>query len=98
MYVGPAGIVTGSARLVQQARQRDAAQQQFEELVRRRRELRRGIAERDAQFAVLQDELAADRAELERLDLLEQRQSADAAADESAMAARRWADSDPRDG
>ena len=66
--------------------------------MRRRRELRRGIAERDAQLAVLQDELVADRAELERLDVLERRQTADAAADQSAMAARRWADSDPRDG
>ena len=98
VYVGPAGIVTGSARLVQEARQRDATRQQSEELVRRRRELRRGIAERDAQLAVLQDELVADRAELERLDVLERRQTADAAADQSAMAARRWADSDPRDG
>ena len=33
VYVGPAGIVTGSARLVQEAQQRDAAQQQSEELV-----------------------------------------------------------------
>ena len=64
--------MTGSARLVQEARQRDATQQQPEELVRRRRELRRGIAERDAQPAVLQDELVADRAELQRLDVLEQ--------------------------
>ena len=98
VYVGPAGIVTGSARVVQEARQRDAAQQQSEELVRRRRELRRGIAERDAQLAVLQDELAADRAELERLDLAEQRHTAAAEADQSAMAARRWADSNARDG
>ena len=98
VYIGPAGIVTGSARLVQEARQRDAAQQQSEELVRRRRALRRGIAERDAQLALLQDELAADRAELQRLELVEQRHTAAAEADESAMAARRWADSNARDG
>ena len=93
VYVGPAGIVTGSARLVQEAQQRDAARRQSEELLRRRRELQRGIVEREAQLGVLQDELVADRAELERLDVREQNQMADAEADQSAMAARRWADS-----
>jgi circadian clock protein KaiC len=98
VYVGPAGIVTGSARVVQEAQQRAATQQQSEELVRRRRELRRGIVERDAQLAVLQEELAADRAELERLDIAEQRDSAAAEADQTAMAARRWADLTASDG
>ncbi len=65
VYVGPAGIMTGSARLVQEAQQRDAARRQAEELLRHRRELQRGIVEREAQLGVLQDELAADRAELE---------------------------------
>ncbi len=96
VYVGPAGIVTGSARLAQEAQQRDEAQQQHEELLRRQREVRRGIVEREAQLTMLQDELAAERAELERLDVREQRHTADADANQSAMAARRWADS-PRD-
>ena len=93
VYVGPAGIMTGSARLVQEAQQRDAARRQSEELLRRRRELQRGIAEREAQLGVLQDELVADRAELKRLDVREHNQMADAEADQSALAAQRWADS-----
>ena len=39
VYVGPAGVVTGSARLVQEAQELGAEQQRGEELMRRRREL-----------------------------------------------------------
>ncbi|MGA9356933.1 MAG: hypothetical protein WBW75_02675 [Mycobacterium sp.] len=92
VYVGSAGILTGSARLVQEAEQRMAARRQSEELQHRRRELQRGIVEREAQLGLLQDELAADRAELERLDVRNQNQVADAEADQSALATWRWAD------
>ena len=60
--------------------------------MRRRRELRRGIVEAEAQLAVLQDDLAAERAELERIEAREQRQAADAEAARSALAEQRWAD------
>ncbi|MGB8505676.1 hypothetical protein, partial [Mycobacterium sp.] len=56
-------------------------------------ELQRGIAEREAQLGVLQDELVADRAELEQLDAREQNQMAETETDQSALAAQRWADS-----
>ncbi|WP_068045129.1 circadian clock protein KaiC [Mycobacterium sp. E2733] len=92
VYVGSAGILTGSARLVQEAEQRLAARQQLEELQRHRRELQRRVVEREAQLGLLQDEMSADRAELERLDVREKKQVTDAAADESALAAWRWAD------
>ena len=92
VYVGPAGVVTGSARLVQEAQERGAEQRRGEELMRRRRELRRGIVEAEAQLAVLQDDLAAERAELERIEAREQRQAADAEAARSVLAAQRWAD------
>jgi circadian clock protein KaiC len=97
VYVGPDGVVTGSARLVQEAQQRRAELQQDEDLSRRRRELRRGVVEGEAKSAELQDEVAADRAELERIAGREQRQAADAEADRSALASQRWADSAPRD-
>ena len=84
--------MTGSARLTQRAHERDTARLQSEELLRRRRELQRGIVEHEAQLGVLQDELVADRAELERLDVREQNRISDAEADESALAAQRWAD------
>ena len=92
VYVGPAGVVTGSGRLVQEAQERGAELRRGEELMRRRRELRRGIVEAEAQLAVLQDDLAAERAELERIEAREQRQAADAEAARSALAAQRWAD------
>jgi circadian clock protein KaiC len=92
VYVGPAGVVTGSGRLVQEAQERDAELRRGEELMRRRRELRRGIVEAEARLAVLQDDLAAERAELERIEAREQRQAADTEAARSALAARRWAD------
>ena len=92
VYVGAGGIMTGSARLTQQAQERDAARRQADELLRRRRELQRSIVEREAQLGVLRDEVAASRAELELLDVLEHNQLADAEADESALAAQRWAD------
>ncbi|MGO8851273.1 circadian clock protein KaiC [Mycobacterium sp.] len=92
VYVGSAGILTGSARLVQEAQRRDAARRQSEELLRHQRELQRGIVEREAQLGLLQDELVADRAELERLGVREKNQMSDTEADQSALAARRWAD------
>jgi len=97
VYVGPDGAMTGSARLVQEAKERGAERQLDEDLSRRRRELRRRIEEGEAKFAVLQDEVAADRTELERIAGREQRQAADAEADRSALASQRWADSAPRD-
>ena len=97
VYVGSGGVVTGSARLVQEARQQRAELQQDEDLSRRRRELRRGVVEGEAKSAELQEEVAADRAELERIAGREQRQAADAEADRSALASQRWADSAPRD-
>ena len=92
VYVGPAGVVTGAARLVQETQERGTEQRRGEELMRRRRELRRGIVEAEAQLAVLQDDLAAERAELERIEAREQRLAADAEADRSVLAAQRWAD------
>ena len=93
VYVGPAGVVTGSARLVQEARERSAELKESEDLMRRRRELRRGIAGTEAQLAALRDELEAERAELDRIDSRHERREADAEADRLALARQRWADS-----
>ena len=92
VYVGPAGVMTGSARLSQETRDRDAKLQQQEDLQRRTRELRRGITQGQAQVAALQDELAAQQAELERIAGREERLTADAQAARVAMGTQRWAD------
>ena len=58
----------------------------------RRRELRRSVMEREAHLLAVQDQLDAERAELDRIDLRERHDAADAEADRSAMETRRWAD------
>ncbi len=98
VYVGAAGMLTGSARLAQQAAEREAQLRQADDLEHRRRELRRGISEHEAHFAAVQDQIAAERAELDRIGLRERHQAADTEADEVAMGKRRWADAVPSDG
>jgi circadian clock protein KaiC len=92
VYVGAAGVLAGSARLAQQATERDEEVRQVEDLGRRRRELRRTIMEREAHLVAVQDQLDAERAEIDRIDLRERHQAADTEADRSAMRMRRWAD------
>ena len=53
--------------------------------------------EGETQLALLQDDLAAERDELKRIDIRGQRQAADAEATRSAMSSRRWADPAPGD-
>ncbi|MGA2830359.1 MAG: circadian clock protein KaiC [Streptosporangiaceae bacterium] len=98
VYVGAAGMLTGSARLAQQAAEREAQVRQADDLEHRRRELRRGISEHEAHFAAVQDQIAAERAELDRIGLRERHEAADTEADEVAMGKRRWADAVPSDG
>ena len=98
VYVGAAGMLTGSARLAQQAAEREAQLRQADDVEHRRRELRRSISEHEAPFAAVQDQIAAERAELDRIGLRERHQAADTEADEVAMGKRRWADAVPSDG
>ena len=98
VYVGGAGMLTGSARLAQQAAEREAQLRQADDVEHRRRELRRSITEHEAHFAAVQDQIAAERAELDRVGLRERHQAADTGADEVAMGKRRWADAVPSDG
>jgi circadian clock protein KaiC len=98
VYVGPEGVLAGSARLAQQARGRDAAARQDEELTRRVRDLRCSIAEREAQLVALQLQLEAERAEMKRVELRGARQVVDIDDDRLAMASTRWADAGTRDG
>jgi len=98
VYVGAAGMLTGSARLAQQAAEREAQLRQADDVEHQRRELRRSITEHEAHFAAVQDQIAAERAELDRVGLRERHQAADTGADEVAMGKRRWADAVPSDG
>jgi circadian clock protein KaiC len=98
VYIGAAGVLAGSARVTQQAAQRDEELRIAEELARRRRKLHRSVIEREAHLVAVQDQLDAERTEINRIDLREGHQVADTESDRSAMAARRWADASPHNG
>ncbi len=98
VYIGSSGVLTGSARLAQEAAERQREHRQADELDQRRHKLRRAIEERELTLASVQDELAADRAEMERIDTRETRDAAAASAAERAMVAQRWADPATADG
>ncbi len=98
VYVGAAGVLAGSARVTQQAAERDEELRIAEELARRRRELHRSVIEREAHLVAVQDQLDAERTEIKRIDLREGHLVADIEADRSTMAARRWADAAPHNG
>jgi circadian clock protein KaiC len=98
VYVGAAGVLAGSARVTQQAAERDEDLRIAEELARRRRELHRSVIEREAHLVAVQDQLDAERTEINRIDLREGHLVADIESDRSTMAARRWADAVPHNG
>jgi circadian clock protein KaiC len=98
VYVGAAGVLAGSARVTQQAAERDEDLRIAEELARRRRELHRSVIEREAHLVAVQDQLDAEQTEIKRIDLREGHLVADIEADRSTMAARRWADAVPHNG
>ena len=98
VYIGPAGVLAGSARVAQQAARREADLRVAEDLGQRRRELHRSVLEREAHLVAVQDQLDAERMEMERIDLRERHLAADTEADRSAMSTRRWADAAPSNG
>ena len=62
-YIGPEGVVTGSARLAQEAKDKAAVLIREQEVQRRARELERRRREISAQIEVLQAQLASESAE-----------------------------------
>jgi circadian clock protein KaiC len=98
VYIGAAGVLVGSARLAQEAAERDIEVRQASDLDRHRRELHRTIAEQEVHLAAVQDQIAAEREEIDQISLGGRREVADAQAARSAMASRRWADVTPSNG
>jgi circadian clock protein KaiC len=66
-YVGPEGVVTGSARLAQEAKDKAAVLVREQDLERRSRELERKRREIAAQIEMLQAQLASQEAEVDLL-------------------------------
>jgi circadian clock protein KaiC len=92
VYVGPEGVLTGSMRLAQEARERSERQKRERDLERERRLSDRRRQALEAQIAALQAELAAGATD----DTVSADQAEETAkqsvADEQAMARRRRAD------
>jgi circadian clock protein KaiC len=94
VYVGPHGVLTGSARLTQEAEDRREAARRAEEVERRRRALRRRSVEVETRIEALRAELAAETAEVEQLAAEVADSEARYAADATAIARHRWADTE----
>ena len=98
VYVGPGGVLAGSPAWPSRPPSATAELRAADDLGHRRRELHRSVLEREAHLVAVQDQLDAERAEIDRIDLRERHQVADTEADRSAMSTRRWADAAPSNG
>ena len=95
VYVGPAGVLTGTARLAQEARERDTEVARLEEVSRRERELQRRHLALQAQIEALRLEVETNVLERERLHAQAEHQRAATARDRAAMSKARQADDVP---
>jgi circadian clock protein KaiC len=95
VYVGLEGVLTGSARVAQEARERAAATSRQQEIERRQRELDRKRTTVEAQIASLRAQFEAEEQEL--VAIIGQEQAVDAALrlDSGRMARSRHADQRP---
>lgn len=98
VYVGPGGVLTGSARLAQEAQERAAALTRRQAIERQQRELECKRTQMDAQIAALRSEFAAQEAEILALIESLQQQDAQRAQERLAMAHLRQADDSSRAG
>jgi circadian clock protein KaiC len=92
VYVGPEGVLTGTMRLAQEARERSAALGRSQEVERRRRELDRRRQALEAEIASKREQFAAEEEEMMTL-LDEERASVEQSdQDRTAMTRSRRAD------
>jgi circadian clock protein KaiC len=88
-YLGAAGVLTGSARIAQQERDKAEVQQRLEKIERQRREIARKRALAERQIADLRAEIESEEAELARLTTFEERGDALRQEARAALAASR---------
>lgn len=92
VYVGPSGVLTGSARQNQEARERAEEVLRQQEVARRQVEMQAERRAVEAQIVALQAKLAAQSQEIQTLATQEQALQRQQAADRAAMARTRKAD------
>ncbi len=92
VYVGPGGVLTGSARLEQEAREQAAKLVRQQEMERRRRELERKRQALEAQIVALRAAFSDEETELIQTIAQEQQQETRLLQDRVEMAKKRHAD------
>ena len=90
-YIGPEGVLTGAARLAQEARERDAQLGRRQATERRRRELERKRAAMERQIADMRADLKAEESEVVALSAQDGTRDGVLTSDRSAMADKRGA-------
>jgi circadian clock protein KaiC len=94
-YIGPEGVLTGSARLAQEAKDNAAVLAREQDLERRSRELERKRHEIAAQIDILQAQLASEEAEVALLSREDTAREDQLAADRVAMGVSRQTSARP---
>jgi circadian clock protein KaiC len=95
VYVGTGGVLTGSARVTQEARERNEALARSQEIERKQRDIERKRSVIEAQIKALRTEYEAERDELERSIAMEKMHQEMLAKETQAMALTRKADQLP---
>jgi len=92
VYLGPEGILTGSARVAQEAQDRRTQSERQQEIERKRLDLKRKRETMQAQIAVLQAELEAEEAYMQKLIAQDETRETGLLQDRAEMARSRKAD------
>jgi circadian clock protein KaiC len=92
VYVGPEGVLTGSMRAAQEAREQAAEVERRQAMERKQRELERRRTALEAQIAALRAEFAATEAEASMISKQDEAFERTAQSEKEAAAARRGAD------
>jgi circadian clock protein KaiC len=92
VYTGAEGVLTGSARIAQESRERAAVLSREQEDSRRRRELERKRKVIESQLAALQAELEASEHDLQMVSQQQDNKTAELVQERARMAASRRAD------
>jgi len=98
VYLGSGGVLTGSARIAQESRERAAAMEHSQEIERRQREMDRKRIVLEAQIRALQSELEAEQEDVARLIQTESRREASQVQVTRDLGESRMADRDSDEG
>jgi circadian clock protein KaiC len=90
-YLGPEGVLTGAARMAQEARERETERERNEQTEQRKRQLARKREALERQIAEMRAELDAEEEEVSKVVAHQDVRSASAASDRAAMAQKRGA-------